>query len=274
MIKANHPRTVSICAIMIAMASMAACASAPAEQQKRVTVSDTERSSRLLGIVQEINKKAPDSYSAQFTVEGVFGKSKFNSIGEALYNRNPRMARYTFFDIVFKSPLTILVQDGATLKFYFPAEKTLYLDSMETINLKNYAAIDIDFGLIYPFAAGHIPILDGHSIKQGLVAENDSTRSYLVLENRDYFQTISFSGDLPDKILFIAKSNRKKTEFYLEKPHRERGGLFYRKIRMLAPESGGRLSFSFSEIRYDARMDAATMLKINLNKGTKIVNMQ
>ncbi len=274
MIRANYRRTISICAIMIAMASMAACASVPAGQEKRVTASDVERSRRLLAIVQDINKKAVDSYSAQFTVEGVFGKSKFNSIGEALYNRNPRMARLTFFDIVFKSPLTILVQDGTALKFYFPAEKTLYLDSIETINLKNYAAIDIDFALLYPFASGQIPVLDGHSIKQGLIAENDSNRSYLVLENRDYFQTISFSGDFPDKILYIRKSNRNKTEFYLEKPHREKTGLFYRKIRMLAPDSGGRLSFTFSEIRYDVRMDAASMLKINLDKGAKIVNMQ
>ncbi len=153
----THLFAASTCAILIAAAFMASCASTPPEQDKRVSASDIERSRRLLGIVQEINAKAIDSYSAQFTVEGIFGKNKFNSIGEALYNRNPRMARYTFFDIVFKSPLTILVQDGNSLKLYFPAEKTLYLDSVETINLKNYAAVDIDFALIYPFASGRIP---------------------------------------------------------------------------------------------------------------------
>ncbi|MGV7927860.1 MAG: hypothetical protein AB2L13_02965 [Spirochaetota bacterium] len=270
----DRQRTASTGAIMIAVALITACASAPAGQDKRVSASDTERSRRLLSIVQEMNRKAIDSYSAQFTVEGVFGKNKFNSIGEALYNRNPRMARYTFYDIVFKSPLTIMVQDGTALKFYFPAEKTLYLDNAETIKLKNYAAIEIDFDLIYPFTAGQIPLLEDHSIKQGLIAENDAERSYLLLENRDYFQTIGFNGDLPDKILFISKSNGKKTEFYLEKPRREGANVFYRKIRMLSPDGGGRLSLSFSEIRNDVRIDAAIMLKINLDKGARIVNMQ
>lgn len=266
-------RAASLFSVLLACALLPACAGAPVQQEKRVSASDTERSRRLLARVQEINSRAVDSYSAQFRVEGAYGKSKFNSVGEAWFNRNPRMARFTFFDIIFKSPLTVMVQDGATLKFYFPAEKTLYVDRSDSINLRNYASIDIDFALVYPFAAGQIPLLDAFTIKQGLVDENDSNRSYLVLENKDYFQTIGFKGDVPDKILFISKTGGKKTEFYLEKPQSQGGALFYRTIRMLAPESGGRLTINFSEIQYGIRLDAATVLRINLDRGAKIVDM-
>jgi hypothetical protein len=79
--------------------------------------------------------------------------------------------------------------------------------------------------------------------------------------------------DVPDKILFISKTSGKKTEYYLEKPQGQGGALFYRTIRMLSPESGDRLTISFSEIRYGVRLDAATVLKINLDRGAKIVDM-
>ncbi len=266
-------QTASLFCVLLACAFLPACTGAPVKQEKRVTASDTDRSRRLLTLVHEINGRAVDSYSARFTVEGAFGKRKFNSVGEAWFNRNPRMARFTFFDIIFKSPLTVMVQDGDTLKFYFPAEKTLYVDRSDSINLRNYAAIDIDFALVYPFAAGQVPLLDAFTIKQGLVDESDSNRSYLVLENKNYFQTIGFKMDVPDKILFISKTSGKKTEFYLEKPQGQGGALFYRTIRMLSPESGDRLTISFSEIRYGVRLDAATVLKINLDRGAKIVDM-
>lgn len=266
-------KAASLFPLLLVCAFLPACTGTPVQQDRRVSSSDTERSCRLLSLVHEINNRAVDSYSARFTVEGTFGKSKFNSVGEAWFNRNPRMARYSFFDIIFKSPLTVMVQDGNTLKLYFPAEKTLYVDRIDSINLRNYAAIDIDFALVYPFAAGQVPLLDPFTIKQGLVDENDPSRSYLVLENRDYFQTIGFKGDVPDKILFISKTNGKKTEFYLEKPRGHGGALFYRTIRMLAPDSGGRLTINFSEIRYGIMLDAAALLRIKLDRGAKIVNM-
>ncbi len=269
----NIFKPVSLFSLLLATVVLSACSSGAGRLEKHVIASDAGRSRLLLARIQEINGRAVDSYSARFTVEGAFGKNKFNSVGEARFNRNPRMARFSFFDIIFKSPLTVMVQDGAALKLYFPAEKTLYVDNADSMKLRNYAAIDIDFALVHPLTAGQIPLLDGFSIKHALVDESDPNRCYLVLENGDYFQTIGFNRDVPDRILFISKSSGKKTEFYLEKPLVQGGGLFYRTVRMFAPENGGRLTVSFSEVQYGITMDAATVLKIKLDRGAKIIDM-
>jgi hypothetical protein len=232
----------------------------------------------LVNRVKEINAGSVDSYTAGFTGDGLIKKKRLNFTGEALFNKNPRLMKFTFLDTVFKSPMTVLVQDGESLKFYFPVDKSLLLDNVRTIRLKNYMDIDADFNSLYPLAAGQIPLIQNFSIKSGLISKTDDPSNtgqrYLIIENDEYFQTISFREDNPDKILLIHKLSMQKLEIYLEKPAVQGKSVFYRSVRFVLLPSGDKLALNFRDVRFNALMDSNTILKLNLDKGTKYINME
>jgi hypothetical protein len=271
---ANGARTL-ILSLAFVMAGFR-CASDSVVAEKPLEPAGAEDSKKLLARVIFINRNSAESYTAGFTGEALLNKKKVLFMGTALFNKNPRMMKYNFLDTIFKSPITTLVQDGEKLKIYFPVDQSLYLDNTRTIQLKNYLKIDADFQTLYPFAAGQIPFIKDYAIRRGLEHEKDSgvEHRYLILENGDFYQTVAFKGDIPDKLLFLRKDTKQKIEVYLEKPYTSGNTVFYQSLRVTLLPSGDRLSIDFKDIVLNKPMDPALMGEIPLRRGTRFINME
>ncbi|HDP80028.1 MAG TPA: hypothetical protein ENN21_04205, partial [Spirochaetes bacterium] len=199
---------------------------------KKLLASDEKKSRALLERILKINEQSPAFYSARLSMEGVINKKRITSIGDAAYRKDPRQIRFNFLDAVFKSPITTIIQNGETVKVYFPVDKTLYIDNIKTMKLKNYTPFDFDFTLLQAIAGGQIPLLEDYRVKKELSEagqlETAGDTCFLILENEEYYQTISFSNNIPDKLLLLKKSSREKIEIYLEKPLVKNDGVFYK----------------------------------------------
>lgn len=250
----------------------------PVIREEKVSQMGSKEPKALLQRINEINSKSAESFNAQISVDFFTDKKKFNSIGDAVFKKNPRMMKIKITDIVFKSPISILIQDGESLKFYFPADKTIYIDKTKTIKLKNYINLDIDFKILYPLIIGQIPVIPDYTIKQGLIAgESEGKNSgcfYLILENKYIYETISFKNDIPDKILLLQKDTKNKLEIYLEKPFTLSDVLLYKEVRFVLLHSGDRLVYRLKDIKINAPPDLGDDINIISAKGTKIINME
>lgn len=271
---ANRARII-ILSLAFVMAGLR-CASDSVVAEKPLGPAGAEDLKKLLARVIDINRNSAESYTAGFTGEGILNKKKVLFMGTALFNKNPRMMKYNFLDTIFKSPITTLAQDGERLKIYFPVDQSLYLDNTRTIQLKNYLKIDADFQTLYPFAAGQIPLIRDYAIRRGLEYEKDPgvQHSYLILENGDFYQTIAFKGDIPDKLLFLRKDTKQKLEVYLEMPYTSGNTVFYRRLRFSLLPSGDRFSLDFKDIVLNKPVDPADMREIPLRRGTRFINME
>ncbi len=262
----------------ILLAVMSGCVRQAATGERKVTTSSSEEAQMLLNRVKEINLGSADSYTANFTGDAIMKKKKFNFLGEAVFNKNPRMMKYTFLDTVFKSIMTVLVQDGDNLKIYFPVDKSLLLDNVRNIRLRNYLDIDADFNTLYPLAVGQIPLIPNYTIKSGLVSKAGDGpgggQRYIILENDEYFETISFIENNPDKILLINKLSKQKIEIYLEKPAPLGKSVFFKTARLILFPSGDKLTIAFRDIRFNTPIDPGAIQNLNLEKGTKFIQME
>lgn len=265
-------------AVTLCIVSICGCAGGAVKKEEGITIIGNETAQLLLSEIMAVNSNSPQAYTARLSAEGSAGKKKFNVTGEIVYNKTPRMMRVTLLDAIFRSVLTVLIQDNDALKLYFPMEKSLYLDSASTISIQDYATVALDFKILYPLAVGQIPLIENYSIKRGLAANspkhNGDCTSFLILENDSYFETISFSDGIPDKILLLKKNGGIKTELYLEKPLRQGNALVYRKIRLILPSSGERMQFTLSGIQFNQAVDPGKVFFLELARGVKIINMK
>lgn len=265
-------------AVTLCIVSICGCAGGAVKKEEGITIIGNETAQSLLSEIIAVNSNSPQAYTARLSAEGSAGKKKFNVTGEIVYNKTPRMMRVTLLDAIFRSVLTVLIQDNDALKLYFPMEKSLYLDSASTISIQDYATVALDFKILYPLAVGQIPLIENYSIKRGLAANspkhNGDCTNFLILENDFYFETISFSDGIPDKILLLKKNGGIKTELYLEKPLRQGNALVYRKIRLILPSSGERMQFTLSGIQFDQAVDPGKVFFLELARGVKIINMK
>ncbi len=233
----------------------------------------------LLDRILEINRSTPESFSADFTVEGRFQKNKkFKSIGKLIYKKEPQKMRISFIDYVFKSPITTIVQDGNVLKFYLPVEKKLYLDRTDTVNLKNYIGIDLNFNFIYKFIIGEIPLIENYQVKQGLIAKANSEmkqeETYIILENIKYYETISLKNNTPNKVLLINKITKKRYEFYLGNASCKDNWLNFRSLKFISKGSGHRAIIKIKKRKCNIPVNVRKITRIKLSKNTKIIKIK
>jgi hypothetical protein len=245
------------------------------KEEQILEKSEREKVYSLLKRLKEINEHSPNSFKAHFIIEGILNnKKRFKSIGNAVYNKTPTKMKITFIDFVFKSPITIIVQDGPTLKFYFPTEKKLLIDNINTINLKNYLDLDLEFTLLYRFITGAIPVIENYQIREGLIAkakEKKDDEVYIILENDRYFETISFKKDLPNKILL--KTSKEKAEFYLEKPCCKDNRLSYKSIKFVSTTSGHRIIIRMNSWKDNVKVSPRSISQLRLPRGTKVIRV-
>ncbi len=248
------------------------------KHERIVKKPEDEKVKLLLDSMREVNRCTPKSFSADFTIDGRFyNKKKFKSIGKMIYNKEPRKMRVTIIDYVFKSPITTIVQDGKVLKFYFPIEKKLYIDSTDKINLKNYIGIDLNFNFIYKFIIGEIPLIENYQVKQGLITKDTSNRKdkevYIILENSEYYETISLKNNIPNKVLLINKITKKRDEFYLEHQSYKDNRLSFSSLKFVSKEKGHRVILRINRLTCNIPVNLWKITRIKLLKKTKIIKV-
>jgi hypothetical protein len=254
------------------------CASGNAEKEKDYVSSSDKKVKYLLKKVLDINNNSPSSFSAKFVIEGRMSNNKsFKSLGDAVFSKKPLKMKVTFYDFVFKSPLTVMLQDEKILKFYFPVDKKLLLDNEDSIIMKNYTNIELDFKFLNRLTMGLIPLIDNYRIKQSLVHKSEKTGNedemYIILENDRLYQTISFRNDIPDKILLVNKLSKDKVEFYLESPQIRGNVLYFKTIRFISQQSGDKINIQFNSIRFNQPVNIKDISHIKMARDVKVVKI-
>jgi len=236
----------------IVCAASTTCKSAATVERK--AAADAPEIISLMEKIKQLNSRAPAHFSGQFIAEGhLQNKSKFKSLGKVVFRREPFALKITFIDSVFRSTIAEFLHAGEQIKIYMPVEKKVFIDTPDTIRLKNYTGIDLEYGFLCALATGMVPLIENYSIKQGLARQHEKSEKkelFAILDNGALFETISFIDDIPRKIMLIRQSDKEKMEFYLDSPQYSGGGAFYRKVRFLSAKTGDRVSLSFRGIDF------------------------
>jgi hypothetical protein len=232
----------------------------------------TEDIRRMIGIVEKINAHTPVSFSSSIEIIGSIREKKFKSVGSVYYDKKAGRFHITFLDYIFKSPVTRIFQDGDRISIYFPADKKLVLDNRKTIDIRNYMDLNLDYYLVYDLFRGSIPVLKNYKVKKGL-ASADGKSSYLIIENSEYFETISFRGNTPDKLMIVRKDTGEKIELYVKGVTLKGKSRYYKKIRIVAKKSDLRLDFRFRRTRINIPVKVRTIESIRVPKSVRVIRL-
>ncbi len=232
----------------------------------------------LIKKIDKINERAPSAFKAGFVVEGRVGKNKkFKTMGEMVHSASMKKTRITFIDSVFKSPMTVVLQEDRSLKFYMPVEKKLYLDNSDLIDLKSYVDVPVDYRFISSLAIGKIPLIAGYTVKQGIAQTGPEIGSggdyFIILENLNQYQTISLKDDIPIGIMLLHRGTRDKMEFYLENPVKSGNILYYKSIRFISLGTGDRISVKITNIDFNHKINPQKDLLLDVPRNTEIIRI-
>jgi len=240
------------------------------EQGKDVTAIPDAKSVELLTILKEINGNSPDTIRASFTADGDTSGKKFRLEGKALFDKKGYYS-VSLTDYVFKSPVMNAYRELDRLYFYYPAEKKLLADDINKIDFYRYSGFKADFGFMQTLFTGGIPVIINYSVNK-VLREGESSY-FLILENKDYFENIFFSGGIPEKILLIHKQSRDKAEIYLKSMTRREKSIFYRSIRIVAPGLGVTMQISFSKPVLNEPVKVETVEPVRMKKGVQLIKV-
>lgn len=245
------------------------------ENEKNIINLKDNQISELLKKIREINNASPDSFTADLYLYGNYNRKQFKATGAIEFSKEPGKMKITFFDSIFRTILTTIIQDGETIKLFFPVENAVYIDSIKKIELKNYADINLDYNFMAELATGRIPVIKDYSVKNALAkgenGQGNESEVYIILENNEYYETIAFKKNIPDKILIQNKKSKEKTEILLESPLNDNDIIFFRSIRFILAGSDTRITVEYSNIKFNINIDSKKITKIDLPKGCKII---
>lgn len=226
----------------------------------------------MVDTIADINRRSPESYTLDFNIDGTYGEKKNKMLGSMEFNRKQRTMHVSVVDFIFRSPVMTLLQEGDVIRVYYPVEKKMYVNNARTIDMANYGGVSIDFRIFHDLITGVIPLISGYSVKQGLTA-NNGKGSVLILENPDYYQTISFRGNDPDKILLINRKTRERIELYLKNPVGQGASRIYSNVMIVAQRVPLRLEITFKKIQLNAPVKVKTFKEMKFPDGLKIIQM-
>lgn len=231
-----------------------------------------DRIRSMLECLAAANKKAPATLSAEFAAVGSFAGKNYRMLGFARFDRGKNALEINFTDAIFRSPLATVIQDGNEIRIYYPAEKKLYIENSNTIDLARYGVAGIDFKIIHGIITGAIPLLERHVVKRGLDAKQGN-ESILILENLHYYQTISFEGDKPHKILLINRGSGERFEAYFKKPIERDGAGYFGAITIAAPQAHLSVDITFSKLVLNAPITIKRAAEIPTHPSTTIIKI-
>lgn len=249
------------------------CKSTPKVQT--IQTATQTNSSEILKKIEVLNSKTPRSYVAEFTADVVTQKKSFKASGVSIYNQNPQKLRITLQDLVFKSPIVILVKDESLLKLYFPVENSVYVDDTSKQTSAGDNTLYFDYNFIAELSAGQIPLIENYKISNTVTNNADGVNhNFLILENDYFYQTISIKNDVPDKIMLVNKNNKDKIEIYLEDAYLTEDTTFYKSIRVLKPATGERLSIKYKVVKFNTTVDLKEISTLKIPAGTKEIPLK
>ncbi len=207
-----------------------ACKSIPKHE---LSEAEKLQAKKLIAAIADFNLSSPVTLSSAFTAQGSKGGKEFKVAGNAAFDKKGYY-KITVLDYIFQSPVIEAHRELDTLYFYYPAEKRLYIDNARKIDINRYTGFRGDYALLYNFLTGTIPLIDGYNVNKCLY--KDKERVYdLVLENSDFYQTISFRDNLPERIEFTHKLTGSKGGINLSSPLKKGKTVFYRKYSVVIP---------------------------------------
>ncbi|MDY6935186.1 MAG: hypothetical protein SVZ03_13310 [Spirochaetota bacterium] len=239
-----------------------------------------EKARFFINKIAEINNHSPDTLSANFIINGTINDKKFKSTGRILYSKNPKRMMITLLDAIFQSTLTNILQEEDILRIYYPLDKKLYIDNIQKIDLRDYLKIDtnIDLILLSQLAMGAIPLIENYSIKRVILTKNtnvgEEDTNFLIIENEQYYETISFKNEVPDKILRVDRKTNEKIEFYLYDRINVKNTHFYKRIGFVHLGSGCRVTLRFKDLKFNIPVDIDTMMIIDIPRDAEIIYMR
>jgi hypothetical protein len=213
------------------------------------------------GMVESVSslvKKSPATYTVDFKINGSAGARKYQLLGTAQFNRKDRLMHVTFMDFIFKSTVAMLFQEGDTIRVYYPVEKKMFLDDARTFDLANYGGASLEYGLLHDMATGTFPLVRGYSVKEGLAA-NDGSGSMLILQNSDYYETISFKNNAPDRVLLINRKTKEKIEVYVKKIMTQGDSVFFSELVVVSARGELRIEISFNRVQLNTPVKVKTI---------------
>ena len=226
----------------------------------------------LLEMINKINNNAPQSVIARFNINGFVNNKQYKTLGKALFSKDPKRANITILEYFFRSPLTIMFQEGDSVNLYMPVEKKIYMDNLKTFKLRNYSNIDLNYQLLYKLFTGSIPVLENYRIKKSVV-DKSNNQKFLVLENNKYYETISFKNKIPDKLLFIDRFSKEKFEFYLSRPMKSGKSTYFKRIRFVANSKKVRLTVAFNYVKMNSHVKVKTLKQMRVPKSVTVIRV-
>ena len=226
----------------------------------------------LIGIIEAINRTAPSSFTASFFVEGTMAGKKFKTMGDAEFDRNTGKMYVSFIDFIFRTPITSMYKNADKINLYSHVEKILFDDSYKNFRIGRYTEVNIDFKSVYALATGSIPLIDGYRIRKG-ARDAKTGMDYIILENGDFFQTIGMKAGVPNRIMLVSKDTKEKFEFYMEKPDRKGGSMYFRKITLVSKSPEARFDISFNGVRMNVPVNVKTVDALKLPNEVRKIKM-
>lgn len=262
-------------AVIIA-ASLLACATAAEKetvtgQENAAVKGDSATAERLMLTVKEINENSPATISTSFTADGVSSGQKFKIEGTALFDRKG-CYKISVVDYVFRSRVLDAYREMESLYFYYPAEKRLLVDNVNRIDISRYTGFNTSFDLMYSLLTGGIPMLKDSKVTNCIAG--DGSDSYnLVLENSEYMQNIYFRAGVPERIMIIHKTTKDRMEIYLKSRITKDRSVFYKNIRIVAPERNISVNINFSSTVLNSEINPAKFKREAFKKDVEVIKV-
>lgn len=225
----------------------------------------------LINILKEINSNAPSTISASFTADGINNGQKFKIEGTVQFDR-AGFYSISVVDYVFRSKVLDAYRDADRLYFSYPAEKTLLTDDVNKIDISRYTGFKAEYMFMYTLLTGGIPV-----IKEGKPVNcvpGDSADSFnLVFESGDYMENIFIRAGVPEKIMVIHKTTKDRMEIYLKSPVIKDKSIFFKSIRIVAPERKVSVNIKFSGTKLNEPVKVDRFNPDKVKKGTEIIRV-
>ena len=261
-------KTIRNSLVVYFLCTVIACANPQVKTDPPASTNENQDAVHLLGIINNINNNSPATFSASFEADGNMRTQQFKLSGTAFYDKNSEKLLMNFSDFIFKSQISSLLRNGNNIEVFYIPENRIVLDSVETIRVSNYVPINMDFYLVYQLLTARIPILENHSVYQ---VTKDGNKSFLVLENTGWYQTIAFNSDEPAQIKFTNKSNSQEIEIYLRSPLNQNGSKYYRKIQFRVRGAGITVNINTGWVRMNTPVNIRNSL---INPGAAVTNLR
>jgi hypothetical protein len=247
------------------------CLSDTSSIKKEMVQDDLKDAERYLQIVQTNNQKRPAYISADISITASIKGKTFKSVGTLNYTISPQTLRAKLVDAIFRSIMADMFLENGVLKMYVPVDNTVYIRHSD---MDISESIEIDPRIISSTALSIIPLIsDAKPIRLYRESTNskDSIQRIVVLENSIYYESLFFTGDLPEKILLISKTNGEKTEIHYKNPVLNDGITFYTLVNISSEKSGNSAEISFSNLKLNEPFDRNRVFNFIVPKGTKII---